>query len=230
MGGVYFAYDTPDHDFFASTPKGYQLCYLSHYGRHGSRWLPSDNRYEWVLRQLADKDNLTGKGKKLSKQMEIICNHARGNGGRLTALGAMQHQQLARRMVQHFPQLFREGNKVKARSSVVGRCRKSMLSFCLELRKACPGLTIDERTDSADMDWISHESPDEMLLKMDAAPGVEGLSRPIDASALQRPHKSESTGKAHDRALHDCLGYTGLPSDFRRQSRCPSKPLSLFHT
>jgi len=173
MGGVYFAYDTPDHDFFAPAPKGYQLCYLSHYGRHGSRWLPSDNRYEWVLRQLADKDNLTGKGKKLRKQMEIICNHARGNGGRLTVLGAMQHQQLARRMVQHFPQLFREGNKVKARSSVVGRCRKSMLSFCLELRKACPGLTIDERTDSADMDWISHESPDEMLLKMDAAPSLK---------------------------------------------------------
>lgn len=28
MGGVYFAYDTPDHDFFAPAPKGYQALLL----------------------------------------------------------------------------------------------------------------------------------------------------------------------------------------------------------
>lgn len=173
MGGVYYAYHAPEQDLFAPAPTGYQLCYLSHYGRHGSRWLPSDRRYEWVLSQFDDLDNLTGKGKKLRKQLQVITRHARGNGGRLTVLGAMQHQELACRMAQHFPQLFSEGNRVKARSSVVGRCHNSMLSFCFALRKACPGVAIDERTDSADMDWISHESPDEMLLKMDAAPALQ---------------------------------------------------------
>ena len=26
-------------------PKGFKPFYISHYGRHGSRWLPNDSRY-----------------------------------------------------------------------------------------------------------------------------------------------------------------------------------------
>ena len=43
-GGVYLAYpevttrQTP-------APKGYTPFYVSHYGRHGSRWMTSDERY-----------------------------------------------------------------------------------------------------------------------------------------------------------------------------------------
>jgi predicted alpha-1,2-mannosidase len=173
MGGVYYAYHAPVTDQFAPAPAGYQLCYLSHYGRHGSRWLPSDKRYEWVLQQFSDEKNLTSKGKALRKSLQIICANAHGNGGKLTPLGTWQHQQLAKRMMQHFPSLFIDGSTVTARSSVVGRCRASMVAFCDQLSYDCPGLRLDMVTDSADMDWISHESPDEMLIKMEAAPALK---------------------------------------------------------
>ncbi|MGI6232749.1 MAG: GH92 family glycosyl hydrolase [Prevotella sp.] len=195
MGGVYYAYHAPNVELFAPAPTGYRLCYLSHYGRHGSRWLPSDKRYEWVLSQFEDVDNLTREGKRLRKSLVIICNNARGNGGKLTPLGAMQHQQIARRMIAHFPSLFAPGNTVWARSSVVGRCRNSMLAFCDLLRHDQPSLKIDAQTDSADMDWISHESPDEMLIKMDPTPTLNVSPTRLmqmlfkDASKVKEPER-----------------------------------------
>ena len=46
-GGVYYAYHAPK-DTLTAVPEGFKPFYISHYGRHGSRWLPSDSRYEWV--------------------------------------------------------------------------------------------------------------------------------------------------------------------------------------
>ena len=52
-GGVYYAY--PDEvPALTPAPKGYKPVYVSHYGRHGSRYLISDNDYNSVRRLLAD--------------------------------------------------------------------------------------------------------------------------------------------------------------------------------
>ena len=59
MGGVYYAYPVSQRTIDPTPPVGYTPFYISHYGRHGSRWLPSDNRYEWVMEQLADRHRLT---------------------------------------------------------------------------------------------------------------------------------------------------------------------------
>ena len=54
LGGVYYAYPVTKTEL-AEAPAGYEPFYISHYGRHGSRWLPDDERYIWVNRQLEDK-------------------------------------------------------------------------------------------------------------------------------------------------------------------------------
>ena len=41
LGGVYFAYPVTATKM-AAAPEGYEPFYISHYGRHGSRWLPDD--------------------------------------------------------------------------------------------------------------------------------------------------------------------------------------------
>ena len=46
-GGVYYAYQAPKVKY-TPVPKGYKPFYISHYGRHGSRWMPKDSRYEWI--------------------------------------------------------------------------------------------------------------------------------------------------------------------------------------
>ena len=46
-GGVYYAYPTVEADN-TPAPKGYKPFHISHYGRHGSRYLIGDNDYQWM--------------------------------------------------------------------------------------------------------------------------------------------------------------------------------------
>ena len=49
MGSIYYAYPTPN-GIQTPVPEGYSPFYISHYGRHGSRWMTSDERYLEVIR------------------------------------------------------------------------------------------------------------------------------------------------------------------------------------
>lgn len=172
MGGVYYAYpegpsaktgtfgtatyvlsDSP------SVPQGYAPFYISHYGRHGSRWMPKDDRYVWICKHFEDESNLTPLGLQVKGMLQRVWENAKGNGGKLSKLGALQHQGIAHRMFERYPQIFAAGNAVKARSSVVDRCARSMQAFTSELHTLQPGLNLDVKTDSADMAWIAYVSP-----------------------------------------------------------------------
>ena len=159
-GGVYYAYPVHQVLINPTPPEGYQPFYISHYGRHGSRWLPSDSRYEWVIEQFADKKNLTAEGKKLRKQLGKVWRNARGNGGQLTPLGGRQHEEIADRMVSNFPEVFAHNSHIRARSSVVPRCAASMRHFVSKIRGRQPLLQIDSATDSADMSYIAYTTPE----------------------------------------------------------------------
>lgn len=52
--GVYYAYPVYSLQPQTQAPKGYKPFYISHYGRHGSRYLISDADYKWVI-ELFDK-------------------------------------------------------------------------------------------------------------------------------------------------------------------------------
>ena len=160
MGGIYYAYHYNGNNRFVQAPAGYTPFYISHYGRHGSRWMTSDSRYEWVCSNFEDVSNLTPLGKKVKKSLLKVYENAKGHGGKLSRLGEVQHQGIACRMFQNFPQIFAPGHHVQARSSVVDRCAKSMVAFTDELRRLQPALDMDVKTDSADMAWIAYTSPE----------------------------------------------------------------------
>jgi len=164
LGGVYYAYPATKTEL-AEVPAGYEPFYISHYGRHGSRWLPSDKRYQWVNRQFEDAGNLTRLGKDVRKRLAKIWKNAKGNGGRLTALGGRQHRGIARRMFQNFPQLFTAEARLTAHSSTVGRCKSSMEHFVAELKSANPSILITPVTQESDMAWIAYTSPEEKALE-----------------------------------------------------------------
>ena len=79
------------------TPSGYQPFYISHYGRHGSRWMTSDERYIKVAQQFDDESNLTPKGLKVKKLIIKARDNAMGHGGKLSKLGELQHKGIANR-------------------------------------------------------------------------------------------------------------------------------------
>ena len=164
LGGVYYAYPATKTEL-AQAPDGYEPFYISHYGRHGSRWLPNDKRYRWVVGQFEDKTNLTKLGKNVRKRLAKIWKNAEGNGGKLTPLGGRQHRGIARRMAENFPQLFTAKARLTACSSTVGRCKRSMENFVAELTAACPSINISPITREEDMAWIAYTSLEEKALE-----------------------------------------------------------------
>lgn len=166
-GGVYYAYQAPSVQPPAP-PKGYHPFYISHYGRHGSRWMPKENRYTWLAEQFADESNLTAAGLELKRRMQPALDNARGNAGALTPLGAKQHRQIARRLFKRCKDVLGEkGVHVSARSSTSPRCKASMNAFCDELRQLNPRLDIVEETDQRYMYYIAYTSPEEEALEHD---------------------------------------------------------------
>ena len=168
MGGVYYAYPVKSGDAapeILSAPEGYEPFYISHYGRHGSRWLTNDDRYIWVNKHFEDQKNLTKLGKSVRKRLAKIWKDAKGNGGKLTTIGARQHRGIASRMYQNFPQIFTSDANITAHSSVVGRCRSSMLAFLEALGNLSDRKDLEAITDSADMAWIAYTSPEEKALE-----------------------------------------------------------------
>ena len=159
------AYPTPTQAL-TPAPEGYKPFYISHYGRHGSRYLinPKDYSYPHEVLKSADSAGvLTPLGRNVLKRYEIIIQEADNRYGELTPLGAEQHRQIARRMYERFPEVF-EGNVwVDAKSTVVIRCILSMTNELTELTRLNPKLRIRHDASMHDMYYMNFN--DKELLK-----------------------------------------------------------------
>lgn len=172
LGGVYCAYPYGQTlqpvEEYTPAPDGYIPFYISHYGRHGSRYQPNDSRYANTLKRLTEGHNkewLTPLGENLLNRIQILCDSCLGHGGLLTSVGARQHESIARRMYHNFPEVFRQGGDVSARSSVVKRCCQSMHAFLKGLNEEVIAehgkpLNITSEVDSAYMAYIAYDTPE----------------------------------------------------------------------
>ena len=124
------------------TPKGYEPYYMSHYGRHGSRWLISDGNYSRPIATLEtakEMGKLTSKGEEVLETLKAIYKTSTKRLGDLTTVGERQHHGIGKRMTQNFPEIFKKKDvMIDARSTVVTRCILSMIAECEELAAANP--------------------------------------------------------------------------------------------
>ena len=170
LGSIYYAYPGPQQETLTDAPKGYKPFYISHYGRHGSRFQPSDERYQTVLETLeaAYKDgNLTPLGEDVLSRVHKLWIIAHGNGGMLTKVGEQQHHDIAARMYERFPEVFASHKAIEARSSVVPRCKASMESFCASLKEKDPALNITQETKQEFMCYIANDTPEQKAFEKD---------------------------------------------------------------
>lgn len=160
-GSIYYVYQAPDADL-SKVPAGYTPFYISHYGRHGSRWITADSRYRDVIDVMErDTTNLTPLGRDAYERLLVVWEDARGHGGELTPLGNRQHHDIAVRMVKRLPELFNYNSaKVSAKSSTAGRCIMSMAAFCDGLKELNPKLNITREASARDMNFIVHNTPE----------------------------------------------------------------------
>ncbi|RHJ90615.1 histidine-type phosphatase [Parabacteroides bouchesdurhonensis] len=155
----YYAYPTPTGALTAP-PKGYKPFYLSHYARHGSRFLIDPNDYKKplnIMREAEQNGVLTPLGKQVLAVLDSIAGMAVGRYGELTPLGARQHKGIAERMYKNYPEVFQGGAEIDARSTVVIRCILSMTSECQELQSLNPNLKIKNDASYHDMYYMNSE-------------------------------------------------------------------------
>lgn len=162
-GGVYYAYPAPGSSPATAAPRGYKPFYISHYGRHGSRYLISDADYDNVAAPLAaalKADALTPLGRNVKMRIDSLMSETYRRGGDLTPLGVRQHRGIAERMMADYPDVFKGNPKISARSTLVPRCILSMDAFCERLKELNPKLDITRESSGRYMDYLCYHSPE----------------------------------------------------------------------
>ena len=156
-GSNYFAYPGPSAKQLTKAPQGYAPFYISHYGRHGSRYMSNNGYYVSAIQKLDSAQQqgiLTAKGEEVLAKLRIGYADAWHRDGDLTSLGARQHQAIAHRMHERFPELLSQPLKIDAKSSTSRRCMLSMFNFCQKLQSQNPGLEISMNASKRDMKYV----------------------------------------------------------------------------
>lgn len=153
------AYPGPAQVKLTPAPKGKKPFYLSHYGRHGSRYQTSVRDYNYVLETLQkgnERGKLTALGKEVLRRVELMNDDADERQGDLTDLGIRQQKDIAHRMMERFPELFKGAAVVDAHSTMVLRCVFSMENALHQMLSENPKLCITHNATRQDMHYLNY--------------------------------------------------------------------------
>ena len=141
-------------------PAGKRPFYISHYGRHGSRYLSNRKGYEIPYKMLCKADSmdeLTPVGREVLQDLKAIIDDAEGRWGDLTGFGKRQQRQIAERMMRNFPEVFHRYAFIDARSTNVPRCILSMGAAVLKMKALNPLLNVRMNCSFHDMWYMNHQ-------------------------------------------------------------------------
>ena len=158
-GSNHYAYPFPSasQPKLTPAPEGYEPFFINHYGRHGSRWLTKQSSYNQpveALEELQHEGVLTKQGEVLLDNLRMVAIEAQGRAGDLSDVGAEQHQGIARRMCENFPEVFGGDAHIDARSTVWFRCILSMGNETAEIRAFNPHARISTDASYHDMYYM----------------------------------------------------------------------------
>lgn len=144
-------------------PKGFKPFYISHFGRHGSRWYTSARPYDQAFQVLAAADSaeaLSPLGKDALERVRLLREDAADRAGELTQLGFRQHKEIASRMYHSFRRVFRGRKQIRANATQSPRVMLSMESFCQQLLSLNPRLDIEMDASERDRAFLAHTPAD----------------------------------------------------------------------
>lgn len=143
-------------------PAGYEPFYISHYGRHGSRYHASEKTYAEplaVLRKAAEAGKLTPKGQEVLAKVEALAEDAHLRYGDLSPRGTAEHRGIAERMYAAWPGVFSTDGgrvcRVESRSTLVPRCILSMAAFNERLKELNPAITTTRDASERYIDYMA---------------------------------------------------------------------------
>lgn len=145
ISNIHHSYEPPETVVDTPAPEGYEPFYLSHYGRHGSRYhtsMRAVTRVSTLLDTLGMLGCLTEEGQALRDDLDSLARFHEGQAGCLTTRGGLEHQGISQRLYERVPSLFRQNDRkaVVAVSSSSQRCIQSLANFTLVLSRNAPEL------------------------------------------------------------------------------------------
>ena len=170
-------------------PAGKHPFYISHYGRHGSRYISKRMGYDIPFIMMCRADSLgqlTPTGHKVLQQIRAIIDDSELRWGDLTSYGHQQIRQISARMIQKFPNVFEGEASVSARSTTSNRCILSMASAMIELMKHNPQLKIRMSASMHEMWYMNHQ--DQLLLWKGMTPAAKTAHEAFEAKLKGNPN------------------------------------------
>lgn len=172
-----------------AAPQGYDLFYISHYGRHGSRALTSERapeaEYAWGTFSTAHyKRALTPEGERLFEELDKVYKANENHYGFLTQKGVSQHAAIASRMAANFPEIIRPGARINVMVSVYPRCIMSMASFTNTLQKCCGGLEFSYACSPGIQGYINAHTPKFIKNENTKPEYYEGIAKDFDEDTI----------------------------------------------
>lgn len=223
---IYSTYPGPQGEF-TPAPEGYEAFYLTHYGRHGSRYHSSRSNHTHAYKTLKDAKEaglLTKAGESLYKRIKKLRDDAKGHDSGLTPLGEQEHKGIAERMFNHVPSVFSGSNRIVCRSTTSARCILSMAANNDRLRELNPQLVIERDAYEGNEDFLRNDAYQKEIGKALNALKSSWLDKKVDPSAfLNRIFKDggahlddPNAFMAQVFAVHmicECTGHTGISLD-----------------
>jgi hypothetical protein len=194
-------------------PKGFKPFYISHYGRHGSRYEQNSTFGRAALEGFAHLDSLgllTESGKELYADVHAVVEAHKGMEGSLTPRGAREHKMLAARMYERFPKVFKNKDRMEINSfsSTSFRCIVSMCNFTNSLTEKCPK---HEFTFTSADKFMAYINPS---LNIPRPGEVPAPRQTMSAEALARLRSASGSASAAPQGYTPATGTPGY--DFKR--------------
>ena len=166
--GVYYAYPSNNIVAYTPPPKNYEAFYISHFGRHGSRYLINDSDYKNVLDLLRDASKnkaLSVLGEDVLDRLEQVWLEAEFRGGDLSPLGELEQRGIAERMYSNYPKIFTNDAKIDAFATTVVRVVLSMDAFSERLKELNSNLKISRNSGMKWQQYLNHHTPEAIAFR-----------------------------------------------------------------
>lgn len=183
--GHYSTYPVPVESL-TPAPAGYAPVYMSHYGRHGSRYHTSRSNYTnayKTLKEAREAELLTSFGQSVYKRVKSLRSDAKGMDGSLTIVGTQEHKGIAERMYKAAPEIFAGDAVIGCSSTTAPRCILSMAANNERLKELNPALRISRTATEADEETLRNEKYQEDN-KKDIGSVKKVVLEGLDASAF----------------------------------------------
>jgi multiple inositol-polyphosphate phosphatase/2,3-bisphosphoglycerate 3-phosphatase len=137
-----------------AAPLGYQPVFINYVGRHGARHLTKDVKetYTYALITIASSaKQLSPAGEKLKWMMTALNGIEHGKTGNISDQGKFEQEDIGRRILEHYPQLFKNRYKIKVAITKEARTRQSAEAFFNGMKRRLKDTTIKVYTDDTQL-------------------------------------------------------------------------------